>query len=585
VLGGGFAMKYSAYPAYKDSGVEWLGEIPEHWKVLSVRRLAGVIEQGWSPVAEDRLASEDEWGVIKLSAVSKGLFRSEEHKVLPEDVEANKCYEIRAGDFLLTRANTPHLVGDVCVVSSTRPHLMLCDLVYRVAVDDNRISRNYLCYWFLSRAGRYQVTRDARGSSLSMVKVSQNSIRSWLVALPPLLEQQAIASFLDRETAKIDALIAKKERLIELLQEKRTAIISHAVTKGLDPTVPLKDSGVEWLGEIPAHWRVMLLKRVASVRYGLGQPPPEIPDGTPLIRATNVKSGSICEEGMLYVNPDNVPESRDAILSPGEIIVVRSGAYTGDSAIIPPEYSGAIAGYDMVLTLKKGFSPFFAWQILSAEVRELQFGFCRMRAAQPHLNAEELRETIVVIPPFPEQEAISSYIDRETTKIDALIAKIREGIEKLKLEAYRIQETFSGSINLDNTAETELQAPVIKGSGTPTARAAVPLSQVIQEFNNRYGVNLTDADKLCVEAVTERLSQNVKLKQQVQVNADKAQTTFNETAQKQMISLFRENIPGFQDFYSKTKKSKDFETALPSWMFAQFIDKVKEQYRDETRQK
>jgi type I restriction enzyme R subunit len=146
-----------------------------------------------------------------------------------------------------------------------------------------------------------------------------------------------------------------------------------------------------------------------------------------------------------------------------------------------------------------------------------------------------------------------------------------QGIE---LEAYRIQETFSGSINLDNTAETELQAPVIKGSGTPTARAAVPLSQVIQEFNNRYGVNLTDADKVCVETVTERLSQNEKLKQQVQVNADKAQTTFNETAQKQMISLFRENLPGFQDFYSKTKKNKDFETALLSWMFGQFCNKV-----------
>jgi len=157
-----------------------------------------------------------------------------------------------------------------------------------------------------------------------------------------------------------------------------------------------------------------------------------------------------------------------------------------------------------------------------------------------------------------------------------------QGIE---LEAYRIQETFSGSINLDNTTETELPAPVIKGSGTPTARAAVPLSQVIQEFNNRYGVNLTDADKLCVEEVTDRLSQNAKLKQQVQVNADKAQTTFNETAQKEMIALFRENLPGFQDFYSKAKKNKDFETALLTWMFAQFIDKVKEQYRDETRQK
>jgi type I restriction enzyme R subunit len=156
-----------------------------------------------------------------------------------------------------------------------------------------------------------------------------------------------------------------------------------------------------------------------------------------------------------------------------------------------------------------------------------------------------------------------------------------QGIE---LEAYRIQETFSGSISLDNTTETELQAPVIKGSGTPAARTAVPLSQVIQEFNNSYGVNLTDADKICVEEVNERLFQNLQLRQQVQVNAEKAQITFNETVQKQMIALFKENFLGFQNFYSKTKKNKDFETALLTWMFRKFIDEVKEQNQAEVQE-
>jgi type I restriction enzyme R subunit len=156
-----------------------------------------------------------------------------------------------------------------------------------------------------------------------------------------------------------------------------------------------------------------------------------------------------------------------------------------------------------------------------------------------------------------------------------------QGIE---LEAYRIQETFSGSISLDNTTETELQAPVIKGSGTPAARTAVPLSQVIQEFNNSYGVNLTDADKICVEEVNERLFQNLQLRQQVQVNAEKAQITFNETVQKQMIALFKENFLGFQNFYSKTKKNKNFETALLTWMFRKFIDEVKEQNQAEVQE-
>ncbi|WP_322744567.1 type I restriction enzyme subunit R domain-containing protein [[Phormidium] sp. LEGE 05292] len=153
-----------------------------------------------------------------------------------------------------------------------------------------------------------------------------------------------------------------------------------------------------------------------------------------------------------------------------------------------------------------------------------------------------------------------------------------QGIE---LEAYRIQQTFSGTIKLDNIAQTLLQAPEIKGYGTPTVKVEVPLSQVIQEFNNRYGVNLTDADKVCVETVTKRLSQDVQLKQKVQVNAEKAQTTFYETAQKQIIALFRENSPNFQDFYPKIKINKDFETALFRWMFELYIDKLKEENQGE----
>src|SRR6266550_6178370 len=132
-----------------------------------------------------------------------------------------------------------------------------------------------------------------------MPRVSSEQIGNLPVSLPPPAEQRAIAAFLDRETARINALIAKKERLIELLQEKRAALISHAVTKGLDTTVPMKDSGVEWLGEIPEHWEVLHLKRIAKIRYGLGQPPAQLDEGTPFIRATNMKSGVIVDEGML----------------------------------------------------------------------------------------------------------------------------------------------------------------------------------------------------------------------------------------------------------------------------------------------
>ncbi len=211
----------------------------------------------------------------------------------------------------------------------------------------------------------------------------------------------------------------------------------------------MKDSGVEWLGEIPEHWEVLHLKRIAKIRYGLGQPPAQLDEGTPFIRATNVKSGVIVDEGMLYVDCSDIPQSRDAVLSSGEIIVVRSGAYTGDSAIVPKKFQGTIAGYDMVVAVTIGYSPFIAWQLLSSEVRELQFNFHSQRAAQPHLNAEELGDTLFSVPPSTEQHAIANYLDRETAKIDALVSRIREGIEKLReYSAALISAAVTGKIDV-----------------------------------------------------------------------------------------------------------------------------------------
>ncbi|MEX2220168.1 MAG: restriction endonuclease subunit S [Candidatus Rokuibacteriota bacterium] len=220
--------------AMKDSGVEWLGQVPADWNVLVARRLIDHIEQGWSPVAEDREATIDEWGVIKLSAVNRGRFVAVEHKALPADLAADTRYEIRDGDFLLTRANTPALVGDVCTVQNPRPGLMLCDLVYRLQLRANRVAPRYLTYWFLSSAGRYQIEVEARGSSQSMVKVSQGLIRAWTVVLPPLAEQHAIVAILDEEIARLDGLIAKISKAIERLKELRTALISAAVTGKID---------------------------------------------------------------------------------------------------------------------------------------------------------------------------------------------------------------------------------------------------------------------------------------------------------------------------------------------------------------
>ncbi|MDD4254083.1 MAG: restriction endonuclease subunit S [Methanofollis sp.] len=219
----------------KDSGVEWLGEVPVGWNVIKHGQLIDSIDQGWSPQAEDRIAEIDEWAVIKLNAVSKGKFLPLEHKVLTGDYSPEDRWTINIGDFLITRSNTPDLVGDVCLVDQTgNRKLIISDLVFKLNYNLSTVNPAYIKYWMLSRTGRYQIKRDARGSSRSMVKISQGIVKAWYVVLPPLLEQHAITSFLDRETSRIDTIIDTINRQIEKLQEYRTALISAAVTGRID---------------------------------------------------------------------------------------------------------------------------------------------------------------------------------------------------------------------------------------------------------------------------------------------------------------------------------------------------------------
>jgi type I restriction enzyme S subunit len=193
-----------------------------------------------------------------------------------------------------------------------------------------------------------------------------------------------------------------------------------------------KESGVDWLSEVPEHWRMIPIKRISSIRYGIGEPPAYHPEGTPLIRATNVHAGKLFTEGLVFVDPDEISAQRIVWLDGGDIIVVRSGAYTGDSAIIPENFGRCIAGFDMVLKLHGVYPRFMQFALLSAYLKERQIDLEKIRAAQPHLNAEELGACLLLLPTSPEQLAIAAFLDRETAKIDALVAEQQRLIELLK---------------------------------------------------------------------------------------------------------------------------------------------------------
>jgi len=219
----------------KSSGIEWLGEVPEHWEVTKIKHLTSSIEQGWSPQCEGYPAeADDEWGVLKVGCVNGGVFNSSENKLLPPELEPIPRLTISRGDLLISRANTRELVGSAAVVEQDYPTLMLCDKLYRVCLNPD-----ICCPWFISRylgstAVRGQIELSATGASSSMVNIPQSAILEIVIAAPPYQEQREIIASLDIDLSKLDTLTAEAQRSIDLLQERRTALISAAVTGQID---------------------------------------------------------------------------------------------------------------------------------------------------------------------------------------------------------------------------------------------------------------------------------------------------------------------------------------------------------------
>lgn len=214
----------------KDSGHDWLGRIPAHWDIIRIKYITASLDQGSSPIAANTPAGSDELGILKLSSVSKGRFKREENKALREKNDDEQLLALRKGDVLITRGNTPGLVADVAVVPEDEPNLLLPDLIYRLRVQEGAILPDYLAAFLITSAARVQIRRDARGSSGSMVKVSQTHVLEWLTPLPPLNEQLEIIYYLRKQESHQELVSKQVTSSMVLLSERRAGLITDAVT-------------------------------------------------------------------------------------------------------------------------------------------------------------------------------------------------------------------------------------------------------------------------------------------------------------------------------------------------------------------
>ena len=314
-------------------------------------------------------------------------------------------------------------------------------------MDDGFVAYALSSPYFVERVVAHSV-------GVSYPAINASELTCLDIAFPPLLEQRAVAAFLDLETAKLDALVSRKERLIELLQEKRTALITRAVTRGLDSNTPMKDSGVEWLGEIPAHWEVKRLKELGMALIGLTYSPDDVVVGqnygSLVLRASNISEGKIVLEDNVYVGCA-VPEK--LITREGDILICsRSGSrgLIGKNAIIDSDSSGTTFGAFM--TVYRSLHNDYLHYVFNSALFEFQSGMF-ITSTINQLTLGMLNGFRVPLPSDTEQRAIAEFLDRETAKLDGLIAKVREAIERLKeLRTALISAAVTGQIDVREEA-------------------------------------------------------------------------------------------------------------------------------------
>ncbi len=278
-------------------------------------------------------------------------------------------------------------------------------------------------------------------------------------AVAPLHEQTAIAAFLDRETAKIDATIARYERLIALLREKRQALISHTVTKGLDPDAPMKDSGVEWLGDIPAHWELRRLKQLTpDVTVGIVVNPSHyyVDDGVPCLRSLNISSGQVKNDNMVYISPASNELHRKSIIHAGDVVVVRTGQ-AGAAAMVPPDFDGANCIDLLIIRRSPALESNYLLYFLRSPAAQVQVQQDSVGAIQSHFNTSTLANLLVPYCPVDEQQSIVAYLDTVTTRINRLASRAGRAIALLREHRVSlISAAVTGKIDVREDARVEV---------------------------------------------------------------------------------------------------------------------------------
>ena len=432
-------MQFKQYPSYKPSGVEWLGDVPEHWQQKPIWSLFKRIKRTNFPT-ERLLSVYRDYGVIPKDS------RDDNHNRASEDLTPYQL--VCANDLVINKMKAWQ--GSIAI-SELRGIVSPAYYIYQPKAEYHS---KYI--HFLIRSAYYiqSYKNYSKGIRVNQWDLESEAFTHIDLLLPSLDEQQKIVAFLDTETTRIDNLIAKQEKLIELLEEQRKSIISHAVTKGLNPDAPMKDSGVEWLGEVPEHWMTPSSKHLLEIPItdGPHETPNFVDDGVPFISAEAISKGKIdFDKKRGYITPElNAIYSKKYSPKIEDIYMVKSGATTGKVAMVGTTEEFNIWSPLAVFRCNKNkvlpkflLAVFNSSHFYDALVLNWSYG------TQQNIGMGVLSNIEIPCPPLKEQAEIIQHLDAQNTKFDKLISTQSQLIEKLK--EYRssiISHAVTGKIDV-----------------------------------------------------------------------------------------------------------------------------------------
>lgn len=422
------------YDKYKDSGIAWIGEIPEHWDVIKIKQLLknNSLKVGpfGSQLSGSDVLSDGKYWIYNQRTVLDNNFSSCNSFITHEKYNDLIGFKVNAGDILLTTRGT---IGKISRVPTTFNEGVIHPCIIRFNINENILKYDILKYIFNdSDLVINQVKYNSNSTTIDVIY--SDTLKNIILTCIPNEEQQSIATYLDQKCGEIDELITLQEGMITKLQSYKQSVITETVTKGLNKNVPLKDSGIEWIGEIPEHWICTVFKKFLSepMQYGANEPAEECNYNDPrYIRITDIKDDGTLRDDTFKSLP--LEKAKEYMLTKGDLLFARSGATVGKTFLYKEDYAACFAGYLIKARCNKNeLLPNFIFYYTLSNAYQNWKNSIFIQSTIQNIGADKYSVMPIIAPPLSEQQSIANYLDQKCSEIDELISIKQQKIEKLK---------------------------------------------------------------------------------------------------------------------------------------------------------